>query len=199
MRRSLPYRLPAVLALGLGLFWAVYTRADVTDSTPYNYVKVPAPGREGGTYAFTSYGALGAPGCTGTAIGAAKLLPNAERTGGSFCAKFNIQSEAGCPLAPGVDPTLIVVGGTYTLNGDGTLCENTAIIGGPLDGTPTVFHTYIDPKGKWLLASTQDIAYGCPDATIPDNGPLIANAVALKISELGDDPPGSGTLPCTNP
>lgn len=187
------------LLLFLGLLLPASSLADVTDSTPYDYATVPAPGREGGTYAFTGYGSLGAPGCTGTSIGTAKLLPNAEGTGGLFCAKANIQSEAGCPLAPGVDPALLVAGGTYTLNGDGTQCENLTIVGGPLDGTPIIFHTYIDPKGRWLIASSQDIAYSCPDATIPDNGPAITSAVALKISKFGDDPPGSSMLPCTNP
>lgn len=124
-------------------------------------------------------------------------MPNGDGTGGAFCAKFNAEIESSCPLAPLTNSSLLAVGGTYTVNGDGSICENTVAIGGPLDGSAFVFHTLVDPKGRWLLASGQDIAYPCPG--IPANGPVISAAVANKISNLGDDPPGSGTLPCTNP
>ena len=110
--------------------------ADVTDPTPYNYEHVPKPGREAGTFAFTGSGAAG-PDCLYVIVGGAKFLPDGSGTGGTFCGKGNIElsgSGPACATAPVSETMLAVVGGTYTLNGDGTVCENLKFIGGVLDG-----------------------------------------------------------------
>lgn len=179
------------------LVWVGAAAADVTSSSPHDYDRLPRNGREGGTYAFNGYFSAGPPGCTGAVIGTAKFLPNPDGSGGQLCAKFNVEIEAGCATAPLANSTLMAAAGTYTYNGDGTLCEQTVFVGGPLAGMSAVFHTYVDPKGRWLLASSQDVAYaGCG---APANGPVISNAIANKVSNRGDDPPGSGTLACTLP
>jgi len=90
-----------------------------------------------------------------------------------------------------------VLGGPYTYNGDGTICENLHFIGGGLNGISATFHTYLDPKGRWILPTGQNIAYPCPG--VAANGLVISHAVGFKISKFGDDPPGSGRLNCTNP
>jgi len=174
-------------------------RADVTDTTPYDYDHPPKVGREAGTYGFTGSGAFG-PDCVFVAIGTAKFLPNGAGTGGTFCSKLNLElrgSGPACASAPVAEPALAVVGGTYTYNGDGTICENLHIVGSPLNGMPMTFHTYVSPDGKTLVSSAQDIAYACPG--IVPNGQITATAVSMKIGQHGDDPPGSGQLPCTNP
>ena len=173
--------------------------ADVTDTTPYDYSHPPKPGRERGTYAFNGSGALG-PDCYVAIVGVAKFLPNAARTGGDLCLKFNFDSRGTgpfCPPAAMAEGTIGVLGGPYTYNGDGTICENLHFIGGALNGMPATFHTYLDPKGRWILPTGQDIAYPCPG--VAANGQAIGPAVGFKISKFGDDPPGSGTLDCTNP
>jgi hypothetical protein len=173
--------------------------ADVTDTTPYDYDRPPKAGKEEGTYVFSTTGAAG-PDCVYTCIGTIKLLPNAEGTGGNLCGKCNVDLRGSglvCLAAPLVENTLAVLGGPYTYNGDGTLCENTKFIGGLLNDIAITFHTYVDPKGKWLNSSNQDIAYACPG--IVPNGVVIGSAVSFKIGKHGDDPPGSGVLPCTNP
>jgi hypothetical protein len=83
-------------------------------------------------------------------------------------------------------------------NGDGTLCESGKLVGGPLAGTELPIHTYVDPKGRWVFATTQDIAYPCPNPPTNVTGTTVQGPF-LKISEFGDDPPGSEQLPCTNP
>jgi hypothetical protein len=145
-------------------------------------------------------GALG-PDCFFTGIGTAKLLPNPDGTGGRHCTKVNLElSGSGplCALKPALDGALFVTDGTYTYNGDGTLCEHMKIIGGPLDGMEFPFHTYIDSKGQWAYVTQQDIAYACPGAPANPPGATVSGP-GFKIGTHGDDPPGSGMLPCTNP
>jgi hypothetical protein len=190
--RSLKY---LVLLLGV-VWWGSSVYGDVTDTTPYDYDHPPRPGLEGGTYAISASGAAG-PDCSAVAIGAAKLLPDVAGTGGKVCAKANFKltgTGPACALAPLIDPVLQVAGGTYTRNGDGTACFNMKVIGGPLDGTPVTFHGYLDRAGRTAVLSLQDIAYPCPG--IPANGPATASVAAFKISKHGDQPPGSGMLPC---
>jgi hypothetical protein len=174
--------------------------ADVTITTPYDYDRAPSKGAEGGTYMAAATGSLG-PDCFYTFIGGAKFLPNPDGSGGKHCTKGNIElSGSGplCALKPLVEGTLAVLGGTYTYNGDGTLCEHLKVIGGPTNGTDFIFHTYVDAKGQWVYATQQDIAYGCADA--PANPPdATVQGPGFKIGMHGDDPPGSGLLPCTNP
>lgn len=189
-------RIPLILAILLG---AAGAAGDVTDPTPYDYERPPAPGRERGTYMAAATGVLG-PECFFSFIGTAKLLPNPDGTGGWHCAKGGIEvSGPGplCALKPLIESTPFVIGGTYTYNGDGTLCESLRVIGGPLDGRQIPFHTYVDPNGKWVWVTLQDIAYGC---VAPAPGPGSTSAgPGFKIGAAGDDPPGSGALPCTNP
>jgi hypothetical protein len=175
-------------------------RADVTDPTPYDYERIPKPGKERGTYSATAGGTL-PTGCAFASIGMAKLLPNAEGTGGTHCFKASIEVDGTTPscaaLKTLLEPSLFVIGGTYRYNGDGTLCENLAIIGGPLDGQAVTFHSQVDPKGKWVMLSAQNVAYACPG--LDPHGGGLADGLGLKIGKFGDDPPGSGVLPCTNP
>jgi len=182
------------------LLWASNVPADVTDTTPYNYDRPPPKGAEGGTYMAAATGALG-PDCFFTGIGAAKLLPNPDGSGGRHCFKVNLElSGSGpfCVLKPVLEGTLLVAGGTYVYNGDGTLCESLKVIGGPLDGTTIPFHTYIDSRGQWAYVTQQDIAYPCPDIA-PNTAGATVSGPGFKIGTHGDDPPGSGMLPCTNP
>src|SRR2546423_4475259 len=82
------------------LLWISYVRAcllsagpvlaDVVETTPYPYAKPPAPGIEKGTYAYNGSGFAG-PDCFFTIAGTAKFLPNTDGSGGSLCAKSNIQ------------------------------------------------------------------------------------------------------------
>jgi hypothetical protein len=191
-----------IVSLGLllgTLLAAGVAAADVTDPTPYDYDHPPKPGKERGTYAFNGSASAGAD-CYAAIVGTAKFLPNAAGTGGDLCLKFNIDLKGTGPLcafAPVAERSISVIGGPYTYNGDGTICENLHFIGGALNGMPATFHTYLDPKGRWILPSGQDIAYPCPD--VAANGQTIGHAVGFKISKFGDDPPGSGTLNCTNP
>jgi len=181
------------------LFWAIPIAADVVNPTPYDYDSVPLPGAEAGTYAFNGASSAG-PDCFLVITGTAKLLPNAERSGGTICIKGNIDVRGTGPLCPALmtQTTMLAVNsGTYSYNGDGTLCENVHIVGGPFDGQPLTFHTYVDPKGRWLLPTAENIAYPCPG--IVANGQVIVSGTAFKIGTHGDDPPGSGMLPCTNP
>jgi hypothetical protein len=188
------------LGLLLGaLLGAGSAAADVTDTTPHDYAHPPKAGRERGTYAFNGSGSAGAD-CYAAIDGTARFLPNAARTGGDLCVKFNFDTRGTgplCPVAALFEGSIAVLGGTYTYNGDGTICENLHFIGGALDGMPATFHTFLDPKGRWILPTSQDIAYPCPG--VPANGQTIGHAVGFKISKVGDDPPGSGTLNCTNP
>src|SRR3989441_7338783 len=113
------------LAVFVGvLLWGATGRADITNTTPYDYDYPPKRGRERGTYMAAATGALG-PDCFFTFIGGAKLLPNPDRSGGTHCAKGNIElSGSGplCALKPQAEGALVVIGGTYTYNRDGTLC-----------------------------------------------------------------------------
>lgn len=196
------------------LLWSSATLADVTDTTPYDYDKPPAAGKEGGTYAISATGTAG-PGCSAVAVGTIKLLPNAAGTGGKACSKINFELDGTgptCALAPMIEPVLQTVGGTYTLNGDGTACFRLAVIGGPLDGIPTAIHAYLSPDGKTAVFSNQDTAYPCPGASgplgglpviggllgssLPLEGATTAAGTSIKISRFGDEPPGSGKLPC---
>ena len=86
----------------------------------------------------------------------------------------------------------------YTYNGDGTLCERVKIVGGPLDGMEFPLHTYVDTNGMWVFVTTQDIAYPCPNAA-SNTLELNSQGPGFRIGKFGDDPPGSGALPCTNP
>jgi hypothetical protein len=185
----------APLLLG-AVLWAGATSADVTDTTPYDYDKPPKAGKEGGTYAFTASGGAG-PDCAAVAIGTAKLLPDGTGTGGSLCANANFEFDGtgpACALAPVIEPVLQHAGGTYTLNGDGTACFNMVVIGGPLNGTPVTFHSYLDPSGRFAVTTLQDIVYPCPG--VPANGPAFASLTAFRIGKHGDNPPKSGVLPC---
>ena len=93
---------------------------------------------------------------------------------------------------------LVVVDADYTYNGDGTLCERGRLVGGPLAGTEFPFHTYVAPDGTWVFVTTQDIAYPCPNAASNLSG-LTDQGPGFRIGAFGDDPAGSGELPCTNP
>jgi hypothetical protein len=189
------HSMPLAFALLAGIAYA-----DVTVTTPYDYDHPPKKGRERGTYMAAATGALG-PDCFFTFIGTAKLLPNPDGSGGKHCTKGNVTlSGTGplCALGPQMNGSLVVLGGTYVYNGDGTLCEHLKVIGGPLAGTDLSFHTYIDPKGRWAYVTVQNIAYPCADA--PANQPgATASGPGFKIGKHGDDPPGSDQLPCTNP
>ena len=188
------------LAALLGvLLWGAAGRADITNTTPYDYDQPPAPGKEQGTYMAAATGSFG-PDCFFTFIGTAKFLPNPDGYGGKHCTKGNVEltgSGPGCAFKP-FESMLVVIESDYTYNGDGTLCERARLVGGPLAGTEFPFHTYVDPNGRWLLVTTQDIAYPCPNAASNDTG-LNSQGPGFKIGKFGDDPPGSGQLPCTNP
>ena len=219
MNRKLPLQHPStskkpwLSTLGLiavGLFLALISAsgaafADVTVTTPYPYDKVPKAGVEAGTYAFTVSGYAGTD-CFSTFIGAVKFLPNSAGTGGSLCAKGNIQFVGAGPvcaseIASGANKHLFVLSGPYYYNHDGTLCENLAIVGGTYNGMPLTFHDYVSPDGKQILISQQNIDYACPGvAQQQPSTLLVAGPGSLfKISKVADDPPGSGKLDCNNP
>ena len=188
------------LAALLGvLLWGAASRADITNTTPYDYDQPPAPGKEQGTYMAAATGSFG-PDCFFTFIGTAKYLPNPDGSGGKHCTKGNVEltgSGPGCAVKP-FESMLVVVSADYTYNGDGTLCERAKLVGGPLDGTEFPFHTYVDTNGMWVFPTTQDIAYPCANASSNLTG-LTTQGPGFKIGRFGDDPPGSGQLPCTNP
>ncbi|TMA47918.1 MAG: hypothetical protein E6J76_15040 [Deltaproteobacteria bacterium] len=92
----------------------------------------------------------------------------------------------------------VVIESDYTYNGDGTLCERAQLVGGPLAGTEFPLHTYVDTDGRWVFPTVQDIAYPCPNAASNLTG-LTVQGPGFKIGKFGDDPAGSGVLPCTNP
>jgi hypothetical protein len=193
-------RMKWVGLLSGALLCATSVSADITNTTPYDYDRPPKPGKERGTYMAAATGALG-PDCFFTFIGTAKLLPNPDGSGGKHCVKGNVELTGSgplCALKPEAEGRLIVLDGTYTYNGDGTVCENMKIVGGVLDGTELPFHTYVDPKGKWVFPTTQDIAYPCSGAAANPAG-MTLQGPGYKISKFGDDPPRSGQLPCTNP
>jgi hypothetical protein len=189
---------PALLAV---LVWGGPGRADVTNTTPYDYDHPPARGTERGTYMAAATGTLG-PDCFFTFIGTAKYLPNPDGSGGRHCTKGNIElsgSGPACAIGKPFETIPTVTLADYTYNGDGTLCERVTIVGGPLDGVQFPLHTYVDPNGMWVFVTSQDIAYPCAanaTNTLPEGtnqGP------GFRIGKFGDDPPGSGELPCTNP
>ena len=188
------------LAALLGvLLWAATGNADITSTTPYNYDHPPVLGKEKGTYMAAATGSFG-PDCFFTFIGGAKYLPNPDGSGGTHCTKGNVElsgSGPGCALKP-LESLPITIAATYTYNGDGTLCEHGRIVGGPLDGTEFPFHTYVDTRGGWVFVTTQDIAYPCADPSTNLTG-LTDQGPGFRIGDFGDDPPGSGMLPCTNP
>jgi len=188
------------LAALLGvLLWGVASRADITNTTPYDYDQPPAPGKEQGTYMAAATGSFG-PDCFFTAIGTAKYLPNPDGSGGKHCTKINVElsgSGPGCAFKP-FETMPVVITADYTYNGDGTLCERAKLVGGPLDGTEFPFHTYVDTNGRWVFPTTQDIAYPCPNAASNATG-LTTQGTGFRIGRFGDDPAGSGLLPCTNP
>jgi len=78
------------------------------------------------------------------------------------------------------------------------LCERLKLVGGPLDGMEFPLHTYVDTNGMWVFVTTQDIAYPCPNAA-SNVLELNSQGPGFKIGRFGDDPAGSGELPCTNP
>src|SRR5260370_2017758 len=115
------------------LMYARAGLADVTVTTPYPYADPPEPGAEKGTYAFTVSGYTGTD-CFSTYTGAVKFLPNSAGTGGSLCAKGNIQFVGAGPvcaseIASGANKQLFVLSGPYYYNHAGTLCENVTIVG----------------------------------------------------------------------
>src|SRR5213083_537435 len=165
--------LAALLGVLLG---AAAGHADITNTTPYNYDSPPRPGKEQGTYMAAATGSLG-PDCFFTFIGTAKYLPNPDGSGGKHCTKGNFEltgSGPGCAFKP-FESMLLVIESDYTYNGDGTLCER-----------------------GWLVGTTQDIAYPCPNAA-SNLTDLNDQGLGFRIGAFGDDPPGSGVLPCTNP
>ena len=189
------------LALVCGiLLCASSVAADITDTTPYDYDRPPRPGRERGTYMAAASGMFG-PDCYFTAIGTAKYLPNADGSGGKHCTKVNVEltgTGPGCAFKP-LENMPVVTEADYSYNGDGTLCERVRFVGGPLAGQEFPFHTYVDPEGKWVYVTTQDIAYACPGGAASNTFANNSQGPGLKISKFGDDPPGSGELPCENP
>ena len=188
------------LAAFLGvLLWGATGRADITMTTPYDYDHPPKPGTERGTYMAAATGSFG-PDCFFTFIGTAKYLPNPDGSGGKHCTKGNVElsgSGPGCAFKP-YETMPVVTETDYTYNGDGTLCERVRFVGGPLAGTEFPFHTYVDPNGRWVFPTTQEIAYPCPNAASNITG-INSQGPGFKIGAFGDDPAGSGQLPCTNP
>lgn len=169
-----------------------------------NHTVKRTPGIEQGTYAYNGSGYVGSD-CFASFIGAAKFLPNVAGTGGTICAKANIQYEGAGPLCAsligsGADKQLSVLSGRYTYNHDGTLCENLKVVGGIFDGQNLTFHDYVSPKGDLIILDNININYPCPVVT-PAQTPLatVGSTTLFKISKVGDDPPGSATLNCTNP
>src|SRR5437667_237260 len=69
---------------------------------------------------------------------------------------------------------------------------------GRADITMTTPYDYDDPNGRWVFPTTQDIAYPCPNAASNITG-INSQGPGFKIGAFGDDPAGSGQLPCTNP
>ena len=192
-----------LLALLISLAWTNLALADVVETSPYPYARPPSRGVEKGTYAFNGSGPAG-PDCFVTLVGAARFLPNAARTGGRLCAKANLQAVGAGPvcaaaLASGANQQVFVFGGPYTYNPDGTICENLKIIGGSLDGQPITAHDYVSNDGNLILPTAESIDYPCPNLPHPQNGVLAGPAVLFKISKVGDDPAGSGSLACVNP
>jgi hypothetical protein len=182
------------------LTWGAAGHADITNTTPYDYQHPPRPGKERGTYMAAATGSLG-PDCFFTFIGTAKYLPNPDGSGGKHCTKGNIElsgSGPACAAGKPFEGVPVVTSSDYTYNGDGTLCERVKIVGGPLDGMEFPFHTYVDPNGRWVLVTTQDIAYACPNAA-SNLLQLNSQGPGFKIGKFGDDPAGSGQLSCTNP
>jgi len=199
-REDIRMRHERCLAAFLGvLLWGATGRADITMTTPYDYDHPPKPGTERGTYMAAATGSFG-PDCFFTFIGTAKYLPNPDGSGGKHCTKGNVElsgSGPGCAFKP-YETMPVVTETDYTYNGDGTLCERVRFVGGPLAGTEFPFHTYVDPNGRWVFPTTQDIAYPCPNAASNITG-INSQGPGFKIGAFGDDPAGSGQLPCTNP
>jgi hypothetical protein len=199
----------SLVTLGL-LFSAAVASADVTVSTPYPYDNPPAPGVEKGTYTFNGMGGAG-PDCIFSIVGTAKFLPNADLSGGKLCVKFNVDLSGTGPLcasAPVVEGELGVLSGTYTYNGDGTLCERAKFSIGPFKDIESMFHDYVSPDGGLIQVTNQDVAYDCPNALPPgmiNFGPggvsarPIGAVTLFRIGASGDDPPGSGELSCPLP
>ena len=189
------------LAAFLGvLLWGAAGHADVTNTTPYDYDHPPKPGTEKGTYMAAATGSFG-PDCFFTFIGTAKYLPNRDGSGGKHCTKGNIElsgSGPACAVGKPFETMPVVNLSDYTYNGDGTLCERVKIVGGPLDGMEFPLHTYVDTNGMWVFVTTQDIAYPCPNAAT-NLTELNSQGPGFRIGKFGDDPAGSGELPCTNP
>ena len=174
-------------------------RADITMTTPYDYDRPPAAGSETGTYMAAATGSFG-PDCFFTFIGTAKYLANPDGSGGRHCTKGNVEltgTGPGCAFKP-FETMPLVIEASYTYNGDGTICEHARLVGGPLAGTEFPFHTYVATDGRWVFPTTQDIAYPCPNAASNLTG-LTGQGPGFRIGKFGDDPPGSGLLPCTNP
>ena len=194
--------------LGL-VFLLVSTNAfaDITAPTHYPYDNPPKPGVEEGTYQFNGFAAAG-PDCIAAVVGTSKFLPNKDGSGGKICAKFNVDLRGTGPFclsAPLVEGELGVLSATYTYNGDGTLCERAKFTIGPFKDVESMFHDYVAPDGSWVTVTNGDIAYECPNALPPGDfniGPNgvgvrpIGTATNLRIGKHGDDPPGSGQLPC---
>src|SRR2546425_12878806 len=85
------------LAVFVGvLLWGATGRADITNTTPYDYDYPPKPRRERGTYMAAATGSLG-PGCFCTFIGPAKYLPNPDDSRVKHCTKGNIELSGSGP------------------------------------------------------------------------------------------------------
>src|SRR5438093_12831345 len=67
-----------VAALFSVLVWGAASRADITNTTPYDYDQPPAPGKEQGTYMAAATGSLG-PDCFFTFIGDGQVPPEPRR------------------------------------------------------------------------------------------------------------------------
>jgi hypothetical protein len=74
------------------------------------------------------------------------------------------------------------VGGPYFYNHDGTICENTKIVGGPFDGQPITFHDYVSPKGDMILVTDETIDYPCPGVTNQPTPITTGPVMGFKIS-----------------
>ncbi len=170
------------------------------DPTPYPYDCVPPRGAEEGTYIAQFSGSLA--GCYFTSIGTARLLPNADGSGGTHCFVTTLDMDTTNPLCIAVanlggEGIAVRFRGTYTYTGDGDLCEVFQIIGGLLDGATFPALTQVLPDGN-LVVSTLDVRSFCPEppASRPGTPTLLGTGIGHRIGEKGDDPRGSGKLDC---
>lgn len=171
---------------------------DPSDPTPYDYDNPPPPGAETGTYIATFVGSAG--GCFAVGTGTFKLLANPDGSGGRHLFRGTLALDKTFPQCASLGAQIAegpaVIAGTYTYNGDGTLCEDLHIVGGPLDGEPAPALTYVSPDGSNIIPNFSDVRAHCPDVPAPGPAfaPLIGLGIGFRIGVFGDDPPGSGLL-----